>query len=117
MANVMATHVQPQTDTAFNNAYQSFYDSLPEKDQMLFAPCASVDDIIQGLKKLSTLAKNKKKASILERISSFAGQLEPYFKVVDIMVQSNPKYVALVWGALRLIFQVSFLKTRQYTLI
>jgi hypothetical protein len=91
---------------AFDRAFKAFYESLPENDQMLFSPCPSATDLLDGLKKLSSIAKHKQKSSFLLRISKFAEALQPYLNVVDIMVQSHPQYACLVWGALRLIFQV-----------
>ena len=37
----------------------------------------------------------------------FGERLEPYFKIVDIFVSSNPQYAALFWGSLRLVLKVS----------
>jgi hypothetical protein len=107
----MATSAAPATSSnptsSFIKAYAAFYDSLSENDQALFAPCATVDDLLTGLKRLSSLTKRKRQPVFMDRIYNFAMSLEPYFKVVDLMIQSNPKYIALVWGALRLIFQAS----------
>jgi hypothetical protein len=96
----------PERNLAFDNAYQSFYDSLPDHDQMLFAPCASAQDLEIGLAKLKSLARHHQKQNFLSRISQFAKALQPYLNVVDIMVSSNPQYTALVWGGLRFILQV-----------
>jgi hypothetical protein len=41
-----------ERNLAFDNAYQSFYDSLPNHGQMSFAPCASAQDLENGLAKL-----------------------------------------------------------------
>lgn len=96
------------TNLAFDNAYKSFYKSLPEKDQVLFAPCASAEDLTKGLEKLSCLAKlRQKRSGFLSRIAEFAKALQPYLNIVDILVSSNPQYTALVWGSLRLILQVN----------
>jgi hypothetical protein len=84
---------------------------------MLFAPCASSEDLLDGLRKLSSLAKHRNKESFLSRISDFAASLQPYLNIVDIMVSSNPQYTALVWGALRFVFQVSIPQKLRFKLI
>ncbi|XXG95139.1 hypothetical protein Hte_001399 [Hypoxylon texense] len=43
----------------------------------------------------------------MQRISSLASCLRPYFQVIDIFVSSHPEFAALVWGALRLVFQLA----------
>jgi hypothetical protein len=106
-----------ERNAAFDNAYKSFYECLPDKDQMLFAPCASSEDLLDGLRRLSCLAKHHNKKSFLLRISDFAASLQPYLNIVDIMVSSNPQYTALVWGALRFIFQVSIPQKLRFELI
>jgi hypothetical protein len=99
-----------ERNVAFDNAYKSFYESLEEKNQMSFAPCASAQDLRDGLKRLSSLAKLHQKKSFLLRISAFTENLQPYLNIVDVMIQSNPQYTALVWGALRFVFQVSLMR-------
>jgi hypothetical protein len=101
-------------NVAFDNAYKSFYESLDEKNQMSFAPCASAEDLTDGLEKLSSLARLYQKKSFLLRISAFAESLQPYLNIVDIMIQSNPQYTALVWGALRFIFQVRIQRSQNF---
>lgn len=96
----------PEQSIAFRNAYQSFYNSLPEQDQMLFAPCASASDLNASMEKLKSLARNQKRKSILSRIAGITEAFQPYLNIVDIMVSSNPHYTAIVWGSLRLILQV-----------
>ncbi|KAN0098880.1 hypothetical protein V8E51_014543 [Hyaloscypha variabilis] len=92
---------------SFEKAYKSFYDSLPEMDQMSFAPCASGEDLLAGMGKLSSLAKHHEKKLFVSRISDFTATLQPYLNIVDIMVSSSPQYTALVWGALRFVFQIA----------
>jgi hypothetical protein len=65
------------------------------------------------LKSLGTLdrlktRKSKGAARILTTIARFAASFDPYLKVVDVLVSSNPEYAALCWGALRLVLQVRY---------
>lgn len=43
----------------------------------------------------------------MQRISNLAKCLQPYFEVIGLVVSSHPEFSAIVWGALRLVFQVS----------
>lgn len=97
----------------FDEARDSFIASLPKKERMLFAPCSSAEDLLDGIKKLHIIRKqsqNWKISACLKRIRAFSDALTPYFEVVTIFVSSNPQYTALLWGALRLILQVSDLR-------
>ena len=45
--------------------------------------------------------------SYLVRFSKFTSKLTDYFAVLDVIVQRDPIHAATVWGALRLIIQVT----------
>ena len=40
------------------------------------------------------------------KIKALSDKLEPYFEVIQIVIQSNPEWTAIAWGAFRLILQV-----------
>jgi hypothetical protein len=40
------------------------------------------------------------------KLQRFASKLEPYFDIVNIFMRATPGYASLVWGSVRLIFQV-----------
>jgi hypothetical protein len=101
--------VYASDNPAFDDARDQFLQSLSEKDRLRYSPCASADDLFDGLKKLDVLSKQsqrKRGARFLSSIKLFNDRLQPYFEVVNIFIQSNPKYAAIVWGALRLVLQV-----------
>ena len=54
--------------------------------------------------------KRSRLLAACSRIESFHMAIEPYFKVVDIVVSSHPDWAAIVWGAVRLVFTVSVLE-------
>ncbi|OCL08347.1 hypothetical protein AOQ84DRAFT_42671 [Glonium stellatum] len=77
---------------------------------MRYSPCASADELLEGLQGLEALAKKRlKKLStrVAASIKTFNDRLQPYFEVVNTFIQSNPQYTALMWGALRLILQLA----------
>jgi hypothetical protein len=43
----------------------------------------------------------------LTRIKTFSSRLQPYFDILNIVVQSHPEWAAIAWGAIRLVLQVS----------
>ncbi|KAF9630468.1 hypothetical protein BFW01_g1030 [Lasiodiplodia theobromae] len=62
------------------------------------------------MRKLEEVAKKRRKrgsSRFLDRIARLSDRLQPFFGVVDIMIQSNPEYTALAWGALRFILQLA----------
>ena len=99
----------------FDEARDTFIASLSKRERILFAPCSSADDLLDGIKKLHVIQKqshNRKISVCLKRIRGFSDALKPYFEVLTILVSSNPQYAALIWGALRLTLQVSILERR-----
>lgn len=95
-----------QQNQAFENAYKTFYESLPSKEKMSLTPCASDTDFVKELEKLCNLTRGRRKKSTLARISQFAQQFLPFLAMVDAMEQSSSSHTALLWGTLKLIFTV-----------
>lgn len=94
---------------AFDDAIQRFLDTLSEEERGRYSPCASTDDLLDGLKKLGVVAKQRsarRSTRFLAGVKAFNDRLQPYFEVTGIFIQSNPTYAAIVWGALRLVLQV-----------
>ena len=80
--------------------------SLSPEDRVLYSPCATSQELLGSLGKLDSLQRGTtKKLKWLIVISKFSARLEPFLKVVDIFVSSDPEYAALCWGALRLVLQ------------
>ena len=44
---------------------------------------------------------------MIGHIHKFGASLQPYFKILNIVVQSHPEWSAIAWGAVRLVLQVS----------
>ncbi|KAK3378715.1 hypothetical protein B0T24DRAFT_138215 [Lasiosphaeria ovina] len=98
-------------DDVFFSARDRFLAGLPEQDRLLFSPCAGRQDLLDGLEKLTAVAVRLKKRRgalvLLDMIDNFARRLEPFCKVIDTVVSSNPEIAALVWGGLRLVLQLA----------
>lgn len=91
----------------FEQARDEFLSSLAEEDRVYYSPCASATDLETSVKGLSCFVEQRLPNNrILDAIKRLNEGLEPYFKVVEILISSHPECAALVWGSLRLIFQV-----------
>jgi hypothetical protein len=94
---------------AFDDALERFLETLSTDERMLYSPCSSADELLEGLRKLDVISKRSQKrvgGRLTKGIKKLNDCLQPYFEVVGIFIQSNPQYTALVWGALRLVLQV-----------
>lgn len=93
---------------AFDDALERFLETLSADERMLYSPCSSADELLEGLRKLDVISKKSQKrvgGRLTKGIKKLNDCLQPYFEVVGIFIQSNPQYTALVWGALRLVLQ------------
>lgn len=94
----------------FQDAFSLFVDSLSEdewKDLQIYQSAEAMTLAIKNqVNKESNHYRKRKLGKCMEAIREFGQNLKPYFAVVDIFVQTNPQYAGLVWGALRLLFQV-----------
>ena len=82
---------------------------FPSKEAML----QSLTDLCWTHKETSRLGRCSAK------IAKFSNAFAPYFDIINIFVQVKPEYMGIVWGSLRLIFQVRLplLSLRVCTLI
>ncbi|KAF4637865.1 hypothetical protein G7Y89_g220 [Cudoniella acicularis] len=93
----------------FAAARDKFLASVPEHERKIFSTCDSRQALLLEIEDKKSLGhmKNKALAKPLERIHRFSRSLESYFKVVEIFIQSNPQYTAILWGAFRLVLQLA----------
>jgi hypothetical protein len=98
--------------SVFHQAQRQFLDSIPEEEKSRYSTSSSAGDILQDLRKIVADAKSfeqKRTASaLLKKIKTLSDSLEPYFRIVEIVIQSNPEFAAIAWGAFRLIVQVIY---------
>ncbi|KAF2874799.1 hypothetical protein BDV95DRAFT_299092 [Massariosphaeria phaeospora] len=94
---------------AFNSAFRRFFDSLPERERRRYAPCASSEDLLEGLKKLKAISLKQQSmrfSRMTMAIQTFNDRLRPYFAAIGTLVQAKPEFAALFWGSMRLILQL-----------
>lgn len=92
--------------TPFELAIAQFHASLAPKEQSLFSRCESADDLLSSVRDIELIKKSRDSSRIVRRVKAFNDSLSHSFTVIDILVQSHPEYVALGWGAIRLVLQV-----------
>lgn len=104
-----ADHEDTKASSVFLQAQRQFLDSIPEEEKSRYSTSSSAEDLLQDLRKILADAKTfeqKRTASVLlKRIKTLSDSLEPYFRIVEIVIQSNPEFAAIAWGAFRLIVQ------------
>ncbi|KAK7959115.1 uncharacterized protein PG986_003969 [Apiospora aurea] len=102
----MAAPPQPPKsaeETVFSEARAKFLASLSANDQQMYSPCASSNDLLQAVEKLTAITAKQRDGQRHEHnatrwmsaIRRLSDALKPYFKVVEVFVSSNPQYAAL----------------------
>ncbi|KAI1123005.1 hypothetical protein F5Y10DRAFT_270507 [Nemania abortiva] len=92
----------------FQEVCRGFRDSLSDDHRGLFVEYESSTAMLEAIHRHMPAHSN---SNILwrccRRIERLSERLNPFFKVVDIFVSSNPQYSAIAWGAIRLVFLVA----------
>jgi hypothetical protein len=95
-------------DRIFCEARDRFVDALSEQEKLQYSGCSTAKDLLASLQAPAAWSKNNMKwTKTFERITAFSESLQPYFQIITIVLQSNPEWSAIAWGALRLVLQVS----------
>ena len=90
------------------SARNTFLSSLTHDERALYAPCTSSKRLSESVQRLHILlTDNDRKNTVIGLLAKFHDAFEPYFKVINVFVSSNPDPGAIVWGALQLVLQVS----------
>lgn len=92
---------------AFQEAQDQFTASLSEKEKATFFKCSSAQELLDEVRKFQVVSKNKRRGlGLLQHIKTFSDNLQPYFKVIEIIIQCDPQWAAIAWGSIRLVLQV-----------
>lgn len=98
---------------AFKEGLGIFKDTLtkdPEKQQLADELMAqgTIQDVVEVVVKAKTQYEDERGASKMhESLTAFSNRLMHHGNIMDALVSHHPKHVALVWGAMKLIFGVS----------
>jgi hypothetical protein len=106
-----SSHLFAPAEKAFEDGLKIFKQSLtqdPEKRRRIEQlHASSIRDVLNAVLAAKTHYQNKRTGSkTWECITAFSERVCYYGNIMDVMVQHHPEYVALVWGAMKLIFGV-----------
>ncbi|KAJ5826601.1 NACHT nucleoside triphosphatase [Penicillium robsamsonii] len=110
----MASHNSARLSGAFQNAKQEFLASL--KDPSLFDSVLNVTSM-QDVYKFTTQLQEKQSKSNglrnLGKIKPYLDRLKEYARVIEVFVSAKPEILALIWGPIKLLLQMTenFTKT------
>ncbi|CAI6335391.1 unnamed protein product [Periconia digitata] len=96
-----------ELDSVFSNAKTSFLATLTPEERRSFSPCKSADELLTDIRALNHLPKARRGLPMMTKIHRFSECLSPYFKVIEIVCQSNPEWSCVAWGAFRLVLQLA----------
>ena len=96
-------------EDVFQTAANDFRAGLSEDQRADFQLYNDPIEMIKGLQEHFKKHSEGKRSRLLagcSKIDAFCKRVEPYFKIIDILVSSRPEYAGIVWGAVRLVFLV-----------
>lgn len=109
--NYPADHIS-RTEKLFSAAVNEFKSGLSDEDSAAFGPCASPGEMVASLdsriQQEKTKSQGVKLLRSLKLIESFGHAVTPLFDIIGIFVSSHSDLAAMVWGAVRLVFLVSW---------
>lgn len=111
----MVNRLSRYSDAAeiFRVACQSFRDNLPVSDKEEFKEYGDAQSMISAIQELANNhpIHRSRLTAACRKLDQFTKEIEPFFEIINIFVQIKPDYAGLVWGSMRIIFQVGQLKT------
>jgi hypothetical protein len=99
------------TEAVFREACDSFRQNLPVTQKSEFKEYQNAKLMIADIQKIADNhpVHKSKLTAVVRKLNRFANKIQPYFEIVNIFIQAKPEYGALVWGSLRMIFQVNYM--------
>jgi len=89
----------------FTQAKDTFLLCISDEEKAQFAPCSSAEELVKSIATIFPNPEARGFSKMAKQISSFSRNLEPYFDVLGIFVQSHPEWAAIAWGAIQLVFK------------
>ncbi len=102
-----STNIGRDEGAVFKHARDHFFQRLSSKDREVFAQINTSTELLDDLKKLQATFKDGQRwTKIFSAVKACNDRLQPYFKIIEIIISSHPDWAAVAWGAFRLILQV-----------
>jgi hypothetical protein len=111
---VIDAHQRSSSQTILKEAYENaksiFETELTsdEKKKLFLDGKSSLEDVRKTLATAKAHYDTKKTSKARKWLSIFSSKVMFYASVLDVLVQQNPQYVALAWGAMRFLFGVCY---------
>ncbi len=109
--NYRTDHIS-RTEKLFSAAVNEFKSGLSDEDSAAFGPCASLGEMIASLdsriQQVKIKSQSVKLLRSLKLIERFGDAVNPLFDIIRIFVSSDPDIATMVWGAVHLVFLVSW---------
>ncbi|RPA75620.1 hypothetical protein BJ508DRAFT_311810 [Ascobolus immersus RN42] len=104
--------VQPHTPDVYNQCFKDamakFLLPLGKQEMIWFKECKTPAEFQSYLGTVEALASSPRRGEpLLAKIHKLSSRLEPYFKIVEIILQTDPKWSSIAWGGFRLILQLA----------
>jgi hypothetical protein len=101
-----------RTKEAFDEAVVLFGTALPKdnrKSQWLSnSEANSLEDVLDCIRDAQAEYESRRgRSKLRECLSSLAERVHHYGNIMDVLVQHHPEYVALAWGAMKVLFVVN----------
>ncbi|KAF5965977.1 NACHT nucleoside triphosphatase [Fusarium coicis] len=104
----MASSSTDQVSEIFEKAKADFLSAI--KDQNLrcqLQKVTTIDDIWDYTEQLQKDQASNKRLRCMKRIGPYTERLQEYAGVIEVFVQAKPDILALIWGPIKLLLQVS----------
>ncbi|KAJ5175558.1 NACHT nucleoside triphosphatase [Penicillium canariense] len=114
----MTSQVAPRLSGAFQNAKQDFLASL--KDPSLFNSVSNIKSIDEVYAFAAQLQQDQSKREGLRhlcKIAPYLDRLKQYAGVIEVFIQAKPDILALIWGPIKLLLQMSDNLTQSFDAI
>ncbi len=91
----------------FLEARDSFLSSLSASEQQRLSQCASITDVLDGIRELEHISKATRRVlPCFAKVKSFGDKLQPYFDILEKFCDALPEWVNFALSALQLVLRV-----------
>ncbi|RAH45301.1 uncharacterized protein BO95DRAFT_514793 [Aspergillus brunneoviolaceus CBS 621.78] len=109
-SDISSIHARNPSEV-FRNAYSVFLNTIPENERPIIEGYSDLDEMSVAIHRCLANMCDEKQKSRLERFAQgcrkVASYMKPYFSIIETWVSVKPEYLGLVWGTIKLIFQLS----------
>lgn len=114
----MASQLTPRLAGAFQSAKQDFLASLKDPDLLnSVSNIDSIDEVYTFTYRLQNDQSKRQGLRNLSKIKPYLDRLKEYAAVIEVFVQAKPDVLALIWGPIKFLLQMSDNSTQSFDAI